>query len=440
MMKENLHKTIWNLTWPNVLSNITVPLLGMVDIAIAGALGGDIAIGAVSVGSSIFNFLYMNCAFLRMGTTGLTAQAYGAKNIREAKNVLFRAISVALIVAFVILLFRHKATILAATIMGGSDNIMSIVIEYTNVRLWALPAALMLFALNGWFVGMQDAQTPFILSIVTNLTNIVASIILTFNFNYGIVGIAGGTVVAQYVSVAMAITIYHLKHRRTESACIDEIFNSSAILKFFSLNGNVLLRSFFITLTYTMFTQISANISDTVLATNTLLMQLFTLYSYIFDGCTFAAESLSGRFYGQQSGHLFRKLCRYLFIWGGLISISYVIIYSLFGDSLLTLFSPSANVMLCVKQNMIYIVIIPLLAYMPFMIDGILFGITHIKPLLLSAICSFTMFFIVQKIAVPIYANDGLWMAFLIFTATRGIVLMPIMRNIYRQPIYKLCH
>lgn len=433
-MSENLHQTIWRLTWPNVLSNITVPLLGMTDIAIAGMAGADTMIGSVSVGSSIFNFLYMNCAFLRMGTTGLTAQAFGARNDREAVNILYRAISVALFVAIFILTFNSTFTRIAVVLMGGSEQVMAMVGDYISVRLWALPAALMLFVYNGWFVGMQDAKTPLFISIVTNLTNIAASALFTLKMNYGIQGIAWGTVVAQYVSVIIALVVFKIKYSNLSHINLSNIYSKKAMLSFFQLNGNVFVRSFFISLTYTIFTHISANISDTVLATNTLLMQLFTLFSYIFDGCAFAAESLSGRFIGQKSGHLFRKACRYLFLWGGLISISYTLVYLVAWHDILTLFSPSDAVMNCAADNIYYIILIPLLGYVPFMIDGILFGATRVKPLMLSAIGSFVVFISTEHFTIDTYNNDGLWIAFLAFTATRGLILLPIMSRIYIAP------
>ncbi len=432
-MRENMHRTIWNLTWPNVLSNITIPLLSMTDVAIAGIAGGDVMIGSVSVGSSIFNFLYMNCAFLRMGTTGLTAQAYGAQNRVEAQNIMLRALFLAICLAICILLCREQATSIAVRVMGGSTSVMTMVSEYITVRLWALPAALMLFVINGWFIGMQDARTPLYISIFTNVTNIAVSALLTLKLDFGVKGIAYGTVIAQYVSIIAAICCLGCKYKFTKPLLAD-IFNVKAIITFTKVNINVLIRSFFISLTYTLFTRNSAHISDTILATNTLLMQLFTLYSYIFDGCTFAAESLSGRFIGQQSGHLLRKSCRMLFLWGCAISICYVVVYYICGRQILSIFNPSAEVLQCAAQSVHYIAIFPLLGFVPFLIDGILFGATRVKPLMHSSIVAFTIFFVTQKYAIPIYGNDGLWMAFLLFTVARGILLLPTIYKFYVNP------
>lgn len=430
----NINKSILSLSVPNTLSNITVPLLGITDIAIAGRVGGDVMIGAVSVGTAIFNFIYMNCAFLRMGTTGLTAQAYGAGNRHEAHETLMRALMVAVAIAAVMLVMKVPIARLAVDIMGGSAEVMELVAKYTSVRLFAIAAALPLFAFNGWFFGMQDSKTPLYISVFTNVVNIAASLILTIKLDMGIVGIALGTVIAQYASLLLAIGIYVRSYMKDVRLEIPSLTDSS-MGAFFSINRDVFLRNFCMALTYTAFTQIAAGISDTALATNALLMQLFTLYSYMSDGVAFAAESLSGRFIGERSVGRFREACRAFFKWAFVISLCYVGVYLAFWRPILSIFAPSDEVMGYASSYVMFIIAVPLVGFAPFIMDGIMFGSTCIKPLR-NSVFGATVGYIVAAVAfVPNMGNTGLWIAFIVFMSLRGILLIPAMRKLYREPL-----
>ncbi|MCQ2203291.1 MAG: MATE family efflux transporter [Bacteroidales bacterium] len=437
-MHDNIDRSIWRLTWPNALSNLTVPLLGMADVAIAGIAGGDALIGAVAVGTAIFNFIYMNCGFLRMSTTGLTAQAYGASNISQAFQVLFRALFLAFSLSFIIILLKLPIASLAIHAMGVSDNLLSLVSRYVSIRLWAIPAAIPLFALNGWFVGMQNARTPLLISLVANSVNIFLSALFTLRFNMNVEGIALGTVASQYVS----LLLFCLKLSRDYPSHLSSFFspsffrqavNARLMLSFFKINSNVFLRNICITLTYTLFTRFSASFSPAVLATNTLLMQFFTFYSYLFDGCAYAAEALSGKFIGARSSHLFRLAFRHLFLWGAAISFLFIFFYLLFWPQLLSLFSPSPDVYSIASHCIFYVIAVPAVGCIPYMADGILFGATIIRPLTISSAISTILFVISYFLLSPFFGNDGLWIAFIIFTLSRGLLLICPLKSLYQK-------
>lgn len=431
----NINKSILNLAVPNTLSNITVPLLGMADIAIAGYIGGDSMIGAVSIGTTIFNFIYMNCAFLRMGTTGLTAQAYGAGDKTEARKLLMRALTVALAIAATMLMLKVPLEHIAVRLMGGTEEVMDLVGKYTSVRLYAIAAALPLFGLNGWFIGMQDSKTPLYISIFTNITNIIASLIFTIKMDMGIEGIALGTVVAQYASVFLAYGIY--AKRFSDGMRFEfQRLNDPSMLAFFKVNRDVFLRNFCMATTYTLFTQVSASISETALTTNALLMQLFTLYSYMFDGVAFAAESLSGRFIGEKSVERFQMSCKTLFVWALCVSIGYVAIYLVWWQEILMLFEPSDDVLRYASDYVGYIIAVPLIGFAPFIMDGIMFGSTCVRPLRNSVFGATLTYIVSLFILVPSLENTGLWIAFLTFMSMRGILLIPAMKRLYLDPLH----
>lgn len=436
-MNKKLNREIWSLTWPNALSNITIPLLGMADTLIAGLAGGDIMIGGVMVGTTIFNFIYMNCSFLRMGTTGLTAQSYGASDYTRSRQILIQALSIGLVIATIMLLFQSPIIRLSILAMGGSDNIMACVYEYVKIRIWALPAAIPLFAFNGWFVGMQDAKSPLYISVIANIINISLSAVFALHMNMGIAGIALGTVIAQYISLFIFIYltyikgIFNLHFTRQELALT---LGRKSIGSFFRINSDVFLRNLCITTAYTIFTRVSANLSDSILASNALLMQLFTLYSYIFDGCAYAGETLTGRFIGSKDIKNYQSVCRSLFVWGFAISVFYVMTYAVAWRDILSLFKSSTEVINNAGDNILYIVAIPLLGCTPYMIDGIMFGSTNVRPLLYSSAISLAVFIICLYCFVPYYGNDGLWISFIIFTTMRGVLLIKPLIKLYKAP------
>lgn len=275
-----MNRKILSLAIPNIVSNITVPLLGMVDLAIVGRLGDDALIGGIAVGGAVFNFLYWNFGFLRMGTSGFTAQAYGARELREAARVLVRGVCVAAAVAGMIWIFQRPLLEGALWIMEGSEAVEEAARRYFRVRVWAAPATLSLYAFTGWFIGMQNSRIPMWISIGINVMNIGCSFAAVRGFGMGIEGVALGTVVAQWSGVAMAVVIVGQYYGRFFGR---EILRQSGVLsgvmrRFFRVNGDIFLRTVCLVAVFTYFTAASTRMGDTLLAVNTLMLQLFTLF------------------------------------------------------------------------------------------------------------------------------------------------------------------
>ena len=276
-----MNREILRLTIPNIISNVTIPLLGMIDIAIAGRIGDDATIGALAIGTAIFNFIYWNFAFLRMGTSGLAAQAYGSGDKRAAANILGRSLLAALAIALLLLIFNRPIGGLAMQIMqGSSEEAMTLAREYFFARIWAAPAAIGIFSLHGWLIGMQDSTTPMVVSIINNIVNVACSLWFVFGLDMGVEGIAWGTVVAQYTALLITLAILTVRYRAyIRLIDLRESLRMEPLVRFFKVNSDAFLRTLCVCTVYTCFTAFSARFGDTILATNELLMQLFMLFS-----------------------------------------------------------------------------------------------------------------------------------------------------------------
>ena len=427
----SINKEIFRLTVPNVISNISVPLLGMADVAIAGHIGGDMTIGALAIGTTIFNFIYWNCAFLRMGTSGMTAQAYGAGNRLECNALLVKALAVALSLSSVLLIFQKPLADGALYLMGASDEVSAMAREYVMARIWAVPAAISVFAMQGWFIGMQDSKTPMWMSIFANVVNISFSMLFAFVLDMGIAGIAWGTVVSQYMSLLLALVIYRIKYYNSSNPLkLQASLQISTMMRFFKVNRDVFLRTFCVVVAYTLFTKMSAYYGDVVLATNSLLMQLFTLFSYMIDGIAYAAEAISGKCVGEGNYDKLRRACKAFMIWGGVVAVLYVVVYIVAWRGILGLFSPSEVVLACAEQYIGWIIAVPLVCFIPFMIDGIMLGATRTAPLRNTVAISLAIQIVLLLLLKDVVGNMSVWVSFLAFLFMRGVLLIPELRRL----------
>ncbi|MEG1673134.1 MAG: MATE family efflux transporter [Alistipes sp.] len=422
-----MNREILRIAVPNIISNITVPLMGIVSTAIAGHWGADSAatIGALAIGVSIFNFIYWNCSFVRMGTSGLTAQAFGAGNFHECTNMLARAMAVALVMGVLMVLVQYPLGEAALWAMKGN----AMTSEYYYARIWAVPAGILLFGFNGWFTGMQNAMIPMVTAITVNAVHIVCSLWFAFDLNMGIVGIAYGSVIAQYTGVVMSLLLLWIYYRKTLTK-IDwrEVIDIKPLREFFIVNRDIILRTLCIVAVYTFFTGASARMDDpALLAVNTLLLQLFTLFSYMNDGFAFAAEALTGRFIGARDEQSLRDCLKKCILWGILISVLFVAIYIGWWRELLGIFvqpdTPNAAAILALAERYIgWIIIIPIASAMPFIMDGIMVGATHSRIMRNSMFWSTAAYFAIYYGLYELIGNNALWLAFTLYMFLRGIL------------------
>ena len=431
MEKSSLNKQILNLAVPNVISNISIPLLGMVDIAIVGWIGSDTYIGALAIGATIFNFIYWNFSFLRMGTSGLTAQAYGADNKKECANLLVRALILALISALLLIVLRKPIGELAFKLMKGNETVMSLTAQYFYVRILAAPAAVSIFSFNGWFIGMQDSKTPMWIALIGNAINLVLCSLFVFVFDMGITGVAWGTVLAQYSSLILSIIVSVTRYKRW-LLFVDwkECIQLKPLIYFLNINKDIFLRTACVVIAYSFFTAASSRFGETVLATNALLMQLFTLYSYMTDGFGYSAEALSGRFIGERNEISLRACIKSLYIWCISISIFFTLLFMFGWKMMLQIFNPSIELVQCAQHYIGWVVTVPLISFMPFLMDGIMLGATKTKVLRNTVFMSTLIYFACFYGLVGILKNDALWLAFILFILTRGIFLVIATKNL----------
>lgn len=416
-----MYKKVFSLALPNIISNITIPLVGMVDLAIAGALGQPYLIGGIAIGTAIFNLLYWNFGFLRMGTSGLTAQAYGRREIGQTPQILVRALVVALSIAAAILALQIPVEAASLWYMEGSQGVESVAAEYFFIRIWAAPATLSLYAFKGWFIGMQNSKTPMWVAIFINIVNVVASIFCAFWLDMGVAGIALGTVIAQWSGLALSLWfVYHNYRKIFVRPLFEGVFIAARLREFFVLNRDIFIRTLCLTIVFTYFTQASSTMGDLALEANTLLLQLFTLFSYFMDGFAYAGEALAGRYYGAGNGHGLARVVRSIFVVGLLVSVVFTLIYAFLGVNILHIFNPSELVLDYAESYILYAAAVPIVGFAAFLMDGILVGMTRAAIMRNAMIVATALFFGIYLLFRTQLGVDALWIAFLIYLLARG--------------------
>lgn len=419
-----MNREIFRIAVPNIISNITVPLMGICSTAIAGHTGDSaVTIGALAIGVSIFNFIYWNCSFIRMGTSGLTAQAFGASDFATTTAMLVRAVGVSLALGVLILVLQYPLGQFSLWMMNGSQ----IVSDYFYARIWAVPAGIILFGLNGWFTGMQNAIIPMCTSIFINILHVLLSLWFVFGFDMGIVGIAYASVISQWSGMLLSIVLLVLFFRHTlQRVEIAQILDISSLKEFFAVNRDIIIRTFCIVAVYTFFTAASARMeSATVLAVNTMLMQLFTLFSYMNDGFAYAAEALTGRFIGAKDLPSLKECLRKCVFWTVGTALFCIVVYVGWWQDIFNLFvgnkSELPQILVVAKEYIGWVIAVPVAAALPFLMDGIMVGATLTRILRNSMLLSTAAYFLIYYTLLPILGNNALWLAFTAYMALRGV-------------------
>lgn len=423
-------KEILRIALPAIAANITVPLLGLVDVAITGHLGNAAYIGAIAVGSMIFNVVYWVFGFLRMGTSGMASQAYGRGDTTEALNLLARGLCAGLAVAGAVLVLQRPLLTLALTVIGANADLLPLVNTYFDICVWGAPAMLCLYALTGWFIGMQDTRVTMAASIVQNIVNIVASLTLVYGFGMKIEGVATGTLIAQYAGLLTALAFFVARFgRKIRLIDIREVVRSEALLRFFNVNRNIFIRTLFIVAVNMFFVSAGATHGTMTLAVNTLLMQLFTLFSYVMDGFANAGEALCGKYTGADDRGAFFATVKRLFAWGAALTVVYTAVYALGGSAFLALLTDDSQVLRAAGEYLPWAIAIPAAGVAAFVWDGVFIGTTDTRGMLVSSAVSALLFFGIYLLASPTLHNHGLWLAFIAYLLARGAVQTVIFRN-----------
>ncbi|MBP5172574.1 MAG: MATE family efflux transporter [Bacteroidales bacterium] len=415
---NGLNKEILRLALPSILANITVPLVGIVDTAVAGHLIGTeaaVAIGAISVGSMFFSLLYWNCSFLRTGTGGLTAQAYGAGDKREIAKIFWRGMALSGLIALLILLLQWPFLKVAVLCTQATAEVESLAAQYFSIRIWAAPATISLMTFSGWFVGMQDSVSSMWKDLIVNGVNVVASIILGRGIGgwpgLGFAGIAVGTVIAQYCGLLFCVVVCLVKYRKVlgefHLSELRQALSRSELGPYMRLNGNLFLRAASMLGVYIGYPLIATTMGDMLLACSAVMMQLLMLFSYFTDGFAYAGEALVGRFIGARDNASMRRSVRYVFVWSMSIALMFIGLYWVGGVPVLRLLTSDPLVVQACSAFLPWLILMPPIGCAAFTFDGVFLGATASKPLRDSCIWAFVAFLAVWFLLKWLFLNAG---------------------------------
>lgn len=417
-----MNKDILKLAIPNILTNLTVPLLGMVDMHLMGYQDSSIFMGAVALGSVIFNFVYWGFAFLRMSLSGMAAQAFGRNNTKEMAMMLFRGLFLAISAGLLLLLLQKGVVSLSLRILEGSADVKQLASDYFYVRIWAAPLAISLMVINGWFLGMQNAIYPMVISISINLVNIASSFFFVKTLGMKVEGVALGSVVANLVGFLLAIVLFLKKYRYILNEFhFGSIINKKGFLGFLNVSGDIFLRTLCIIVVFTFFTSKSAGNGDLILAANSALLQFLFLFSYFLDGFAYAAEAIVGKFIGQRNFDLVKRAVNYLFGWGLTFALVFTAIYTLAGNTILLLFTNQEAVIQTATIYLPWLYFLPLAGFASFIWDGIYIGATASRLMRNTMLLATIIFFLLFIAVKDTLENHALWLAMNAFMLSRGL-------------------
>lgn len=415
-----MNKQILHIALPSIISNITVPLLALVDTTIVGHLGSASYIAAIALGGMIFNMIYWLFNFLRMGTGGLTAQAYGANQHQATSYILLRSLTIAGGIALTLILLQRPIFQVTFHFVTATAEVRSLASIYFYILIWGAPAMLALYSFTGWFLGMQNARIPMCIAITQNVVNIAVSTLLVFGCHLKIEGVALGTLISQYTALLLAVIFCLTKFDVKQHFELKAILDINTLKRFFQVNRDIFLRTLCLIAVTTYFTSAGSTQGELTLAANTLLMQFFIIFSYFMDGFAYAGEALGGRYFGAHDRLNFQRVTRCLFAWGGALSVLFFFIYFLSGTSLLHLLTDDSQVINRAQQYLPIIYFIPLISFAAFLFDGLYIGTTATRYMLISMFCASAAFFVLINVCT--LSNTLLWLAFLVYLGGRGLM------------------
>ena len=419
-----MNRTVLKLAIPSIFANITVPLVGMADTAIAGRLGDASVLGGIAIASMLFDLLYWNMGFLRMGTGGMVAQAYGRKDLREAMGVFSLGMATALIFALLFLVLQVAYVQVAFHFIECSPQVEALARQYFFIRIWAAPATLSLNVFKGFFIGMQDAVSPMAVDVTVNVSNVLASIFFTFYAGMGFPGIAWGTLLAQYAGLVLAVVLMVWRYRHLFPLVdIKENVQFGKMKRFFMLNADLFVRSLSFLFIYAGLTSISAKYGDVALAVSSVMMKLMLLYSYFVDGFAYAGEALSGRYIGARDKKSLKEAVKVIFIWCGGIGVVSTFGYWAGGEWLFRFMATDPVVIAESAKFLPWLLIMPLTSCVAFTWDGIFIGATATRAIRNSMLCAVLGFFASYWFLRDSIGVQSLWAGYMVHLVVRTVYL-----------------
>ena len=442
---KSLNSQILRLAIPSILANITIPLVGLVDTAIVGHIANATAIGGIAIGTMLFDLLYWNFGFLRVGTSGMTAQAFGRGDRVECARLLSQSIGIALIGAALIWLIQWLFVNLVLLLVPCSPEVASFAREYFFIRIWAAPATLSLMAFKGWFIGMQDTVSPMITDILVNVVNMAVSYVLAVYTPMGALGVALGTVIAQFTGLTAAIILLLAKYRQLWQGLspVRLAFDGQGMKRLLSLNGNLFVRSLCFMVVYVGFTSLASKYGDVELAVSTIMMKLFMLFSYFVDGFAYAGEALVGKYIGlnQESGVRSQdksdvsRVVGLLFAWSLGVGVLFTLIFALWSGEFYRAMTSDATVLARLTDYTAWLIAMPIVSTLAFMWDGVYAGATAGKQIRNAMIYAALAFVIGYLVTYPYLDVISIYIAYFAHLAARVLYLTGAWKKVQQTTV-----
>ena len=416
------NRDVWRIAAPLILSNVSVPLLGMVDTGVTGHLENPIYLGAVAIGSIIFGFLYTGMNFLRMGTTGIAAQCFGANDNDGLRVVLGQALIVALLIGLCLISLQTAIGTLAMQLIGAESDVESFALQYFSIRVWSAPGTLGNFVIIGWFIGLQNARVPLLLFLTINITNIVLDLLFVLVFGMKVDGVALASVIAEYTGLLVGLGFAaHALRNRAGHWPFAQLFNVRAYAAFFSINAHLFIRTMALVFTFAFVTAQGARFGGVVLAANAILMNLQNLTAFALDGIAHAAEALVGKAVGEGRRDALQQSVQLTLKWSLLFAAGFCAAYVVVGPLLIRTLTDIQEVRETAMRYLPWLIILPLISVWSFLYDGVYVGATRARMMRDIMLISTLVVFLPAWYFLQGMGNHGLWLAFTLFMASRGI-------------------
>lgn len=427
---------VFALAWPIVISNLSTPLLGLVDTAVIGNLGEASLIGAVAVGGLIFSFLFWGFGFLRMGTTGLVAQAVGSDNTLEVRASFYRAVLIGMLIGLALVLFQIPIADLTFNIIEGSRQVETSALTYFQIRIWGAPFNLAHLAVLGFLLGTQNTKAMLWIQLLLNGTNILLDIVFVVFLNWGVAGVALATVIAEILAFTVGITVAFRILRKNHGGllvAIAALFNWAALKKMAQVNRDLTIRTLCLLFAFAWFTNQGAKSGDVILATNAILMQFVTFSAFFLDGFALASESLVGASIGAGNRKNLNFSIRYSFEWALLMSVLLSLGFMLFTKPVIASLTNVEAVILAADRYAPWAIAAPLVSFACFILDGIFIGATRTVEMRNAMLISVCLYLISFRYLSAEFGNHGLWASLMAYFLFRAMTLAYYLPRITRS-------
>ena len=405
-----------------ILSNISVPLVGIVDTGVTGHLEDASYLGAVAVGSTVFGFLYTGMNFLRMGTTGIAAQQFGANDFDGLRVCLGQALIVALAIATVLLFLQAPIGAVSISLIGPDSAVAAFADQYFSIRIWSAPATLANFALIGWFLGLQNARVPLVIVLAINITNIVLDLVLVIVVGMKVDGVAIASVIAEFTGLAVGLGfVVRELNRHSGRWVVSKLTTLREYAAFFAVNGNLFVRSLALMFTFTFITAQGARQGGLILAANAILMNFQNLVAFALDGFAHAVEALVGKAVGEKNREALERSVVLALRWSLIVAVGFSVFFWLVGPTLVAILTDLPDIRSTTLRYLPWLILSPLVAVWSYLYDGVFVGATLAREMRDIMLISAFVIFVPAWYVLQFLGNDGLWLSFMLFLASRGI-------------------